>query len=207
MSERNMGQEILEGIQDIKANKALSHSAEFLSGQRIYLRPVEPGDIPSFYQWANASETRRLTGEVRPSSYAETVEYYEKMHKEPDRAWFAVVVRETQQLIGETGLLRMFPSWRTTDWSIIIGEHDARGQGFGTETALLMLNYAFGALNFHRVSIGVVGFNQDALHFYEKLGFQREGVQRDGYYYAHRYHEFVMMSLLEDEFRLRWPEQ
>ena len=187
--------------------ETISPFAEFLSGEHIYLRPVEPGDYPSLYQWANDPATRALTGEVRPSSYAETVEYYEKMHQDPDRAWFAVVVRETQQLVGETGLLRMFPAWRTTDWSIIIGSPQARGQGYGKETALLMLNYAFGALNFHRVSIGVVGFNQDALRFYEKLGFQREGVQRDGYYYNHRYHEFVMLSLLEDEFRLRWPEQ
>jgi len=187
--------------------EALSRSAEFLSGQRVYLRPIEPSDLPSFYQWANAPETRGLIGEVQPSSYPETVESYEKKKKDPDCVWLAVVVRETQQLIGETGLLRMFPPWRTTDWSVIIGESLARGQGYGTEAASLMLNYAFGSLNFHRVSIGVVGFNLAALRFYERLGFRREGVQRDGYYYAHRYHEFVMLSLLEDEFRLRWPEQ
>ena len=70
-----------------------------------------------------------------------------------------------------------------------------------------MLNYAFGDLNFHRVAIGVVGFNTSALKFYERLGFQREGVQQEGYYYAHRYHDFVMMRLLEHEFRAKWNEQ
>ncbi len=72
------------------------------------------------------------------------------------------------------------------------------------EAAKLMLDYAFGHQNFHRVAIGVVGFNTKALNFYERLGFQLEGVQRDGYYYEHRYHDFVMMSMLEEEFRKKW---
>jgi len=94
----------------------------------------------------------------------------------------------------------MFPAWRTTDWSLIIGEKAVRGKGYGTEAAQLMLNYAFGHLNFHRLAIGVVGFNTKALRFYEKLGFQREGIQRDGYFYDHQYHDFVMMSMLDHAF-------
>jgi diamine N-acetyltransferase len=40
-----------------------------------------------------------------------------------------------------------------------------------------------------------------ALRFYEKVGFRREGVQREGYYYNHHYYDFVMMRILEQEFR------
>jgi diamine N-acetyltransferase len=181
-------------------NDTQTSHVEFLSGEKVYLRPVESADLPLFYKWANDPEIRGLTGEIRPSDYTATQEYYERIQKESDRIWLAVVVRETHQVIGETGLLRMFPAWRTTDWSLIIGEKSARGKGYGTEAALLMLDYAFGFQNFHRVAIGVVGFNTGALQFYERLGFQREGIQQDGYYYNQRYHDFVMMRLLEDEF-------
>lgn len=173
---------------------------EFLSGEKIYLRPIEPEDIACLCKWANDPETRGLTGEIRPSSYADTLEFYQKIQKAADRIWLAVVLRETNQVIGETGLLRMFPAWRTTDWSLIIGEKAVRGKGYGAAAAQLMLNYAFGHQNFHRVAIGVVGFNTGALRFYERLGFRREGLQRDGYYYDHRYHDFVMLSLLAHEF-------
>jgi diamine N-acetyltransferase len=181
-----------------------SPQVEFLSGKMVYLRPVEQEDVASLHQWANDPEIRGLTGETRPSTYAGALEFYEKAQKSDDRIWLAVVLRETNRVIGETGLLRMFPAWRTTDWSLILGEKSARGRGIGTEVAGLMLDYAFGYQNFHRVSIGVVGFNTKALNFYERIGFQREGLQRDGYYYEHRYHNFVMMSLLEDEFRAKW---
>jgi len=134
-------------------------------------------------------------------SQAGAEEFYERVCTDRERVWFIIVLREGDRPIGEAGLLRMFPPWRTTDLSLIIGEEDAWGKGYGTEVILLLLNHAFGCLGLHRVAVGVVGFNERAIRFYEKVGFKKEGVQRDGYYYDHKYHDFVMMSILEDEFR------
>jgi RimJ/RimL family protein N-acetyltransferase len=89
--------------------------------------------------------------------------------------------------------------------SIILGDKTAWRQGYGAEALYLLLDYAFGSLNFHRVAIGVVGSNERALRFYAKAGFRKEGLQRDGYYYRHAYQDFVMMSILEDEFRALPP--
>jgi diamine N-acetyltransferase len=177
----------------------------FLIGEHTYLRPLEREDLPLLRRWANDPEIRGITGEVTPMSQAAADEFYEKVRTDRDRVWFVIVVKEGHRMIGECGLLRMFPAWRTTDLSIIIGEKAAWGKGYGTETIRLLLDYAFGYLNFHRVSIGVVAFNEGALRFYEKIGFQREGIQRDGYYYNHRYYDFVMMSILEDEFKALEP--
>jgi diamine N-acetyltransferase len=173
----------------------------FLIGERVYLRPVKPEDLVHIRKWANDPELRRLTGEVKPMTPAGAEAFLEKVYNDPDRVWFIIATKGNDAPIGEAGLLRMFPPWRTTDLTIIIGEKDARGKGYGTEAINLLLNYAFGHLNFHRVAVGVVGFNTDALRFYETVGFHREGVQRDGYFYDHQYHDFVMMSILEDEFR------
>ncbi len=173
----------------------------FIIGERVYLRPLEKDDLAHIRQWSNDPEIRRLTGEVRPMTQAGADAFFDKVQNDQDRVWFAVVLKENDQLIGETGLLRMFPAWRTTDLSIILGEKQAWGQGYGTEAITLLLDYAFGCLNFHRVAIGVVAFNHAALDFYKKVGFKQEGVQRDGYYYEHQYHDFIMMSILDDEFR------
>ncbi len=178
----------------------------FLEGKKVYLRPFEKADLPLIQAWANDPEVRGLTGEVSPTNAAQAEDYFERVKKDENRAWFMVVVKETGQVIGETGLLRMFHPWRTTDLSIIIAEKDCRGKGYGQEAIHLMLDYAFGSLAFHRVSIGVVGFNESALRFYEKVGFKREGIQRDGYFYRHHFYDFVMMSILEDEFRALHPE-
>ena len=173
----------------------------FLIGERIYIKPLEKDEMVYIRKWTNDPEIRRLTGEVKPMTPARGDDYFENVRSDTNREWFIIVLKENDKVIGETGLLRMFSPWRTTDLTIIIGEKEEWGKGYGTEAINLMLDYAFGYLNFHRVSIGVVGFNERALRFYEAVGFKREGIQRDGYYYNHEYHDFIMMSLLEDEFR------
>jgi diamine N-acetyltransferase len=173
----------------------------FLVGKRVYLRPLERDDLPLLQLWWNDPELRGLTGETMPTSQAGLESYFERLQNDTSKVWFVIVVKENHLTIGEAGLLRMFFPWRTTDLSVIIGEKTAWNQGFGTEAIHLMLDYAFGYLNFHRVAIGVVGSNVRALQFYEKIGFKQEGLQRDGYFYDHTYQDFVMMSLLEHEYR------
>lgn len=173
----------------------------FLIGKRVYLRAIEKEDLIHVRKWSNDPEIRRLTGEVTSMSQVDADKFLERAYSDNTREWFVIVIKENDRVIGEAGLLRMFHAWRTTDISIIIGEKDVWGKGYGTEAILLLIDYAFRRLNFHRVAIGVVGFNEKAIRFWEKIGFKKEGIQRDGYSYNHKYYDFVMMSILEDEFR------
>jgi RimJ/RimL family protein N-acetyltransferase len=173
----------------------------FLIGEKVYLRPVEKDDLAHIRAWVNNPEVHALIGETRPMSVSGADAFYDELQHDESRIWFIIVEKASHRPIGECGLLRMTPTWRTTDLSIIISERDARGRGYGTEAITLLMDYAFGALNVHRIAIGVVGFNERALRFYEKIGFQREGIQREGYYWNQQYYDFVMMSILEHEFR------
>ncbi|GAP15097.1 acetyltransferase [Longilinea arvoryzae] len=180
-----------------------SSDSAFLIGKRVQLRPLEKSDLPLIVRWNNDPEVRGLTGEVFPSSLDNTQAWYDRIKDDPSRVWFIIEERETGTPIGEAGLLRIFPAWRTTDLTIIIGNKTCQGKGYGTEAITLLMDYAFGALALHRISIGVVGFNERALAFYEKVGFRREGIQRDGYFYNHQFSDFIMLSILEDEFRAK----
>jgi len=185
----------------VRGDEGSDSTLEFLIGERIYLKPLEKADLVYIRKWANDPEIRRLTGEVKPMTQAGADDFLERVRSDKNRVWFVIALKENGKVIGETGLLRMFQAWRTTDLSIIIGDKEEWGKGYGTEAVNLLLDYAFGYLNFHRVAVGVVGFNEMALRFYEEVGFKKEGIQRDGYYYDHKYHDFVMMSVLEEEFR------
>jgi diamine N-acetyltransferase len=165
------------------------------------LRPLAREDLVHLRKWLGDAEIRGLIGEVSEMSKEDSERFLEKVRGDAQRTWFMVVVKENNRAIGEAGLLRMDRVWRTTDISVIIWERQEWDKGYGTEAVLLLLDHAFGHLSFHRVAIGVVGFNERALRFWTKIGFKKEGVQRDGYFYDGKYHDFVLMSILEDEFR------
>lgn len=170
----------------------------FLESKNLYLRPFEETDETFFMKWYNDKDTRAKIGEVMPLSKFQSEQLIRREGK--DSVWFAIVRKKDDKVIGETGLLRMFPAWRTTDLTIIIPEKENQGKGYGTQAINLIMDYAFGYLNYNRISIGVVGFNIYALSFYKKVGFIQEGIQEQGYYYNYKYYDFIMMRILKNEF-------
>jgi Acetyltransferases, including N-acetylases of ribosomal proteins len=170
----------------------------FLESKQLYLRPFEDADEEFFMKWYNDKETRSKIGEVMPLSRLQAGQLVRREGK--DSVWFAIVRKEDNQVIGETGLLRMFPAWRTTDLTIIIPDKKHQGKGYGTEAINLIMDYAFGYFDYNRIAIGVVGFNTYALNFYRKVGFKQEGIQEQGYYFNYKYYDFIMMRILKNEF-------
>lgn len=185
------------------SNASAPPGPRFIIGEHVTLRRIERDDLPHIRRWLDDPELRNQIGARAPLSEADAEEWFNRVVNDPTRAWYVIVAGEDDRVIGEAGLLRMDPAWRTTDMTVIIGEPDARGKGYGTEVGQILLDFAFQYMGFHRVAIGVVGFHEDALRFWERLGFRREGVQREGYFLDGAFHDFVMMSTLEDEWRGR----
>lgn len=172
-----------------------------LTGDRILLRPFCRDDLSRIVKWSGDPEVRGLIGEVAAMTHAESEKWYRKARADKDRIWFAIVLKEGDRVIGEAGLLRIFKPWRSTDMTVIIWDKDMWGRGYGTEVGHLILDLAFKRLALHRASIGVVSFNKRALRFWKGLGFREEGIQRDGYKCDGKFSDFVMMSILEDEYK------
>ncbi len=86
---------------------------------------------------------------------------------------------------------------RSAEFSIQIGEAEARGQGFGAAATRAALAHAFDDLNLHRVWLTLLASNTRAEALYKKVGFQREGVLRDAAFKAGRYVDVVTMAILD----------
>ena len=173
-----------------------------LRGPSLHLRPLAREDLPTLVGWFNDRELLDLIGEADPIDLTQATRHFERTRADETRRWYGVELNESGQLIGEGGLLRLNPAWRCSDMSMILGEREARGRGYGTEAAELLIRLAFDRLGLHRLAIGVVGLNDRAIGFWRKLGFREEGVQRDGYRCRGEFHDFVMMSLLATDRRV-----
>ena len=175
--------------------------SHFLESTRILLRPVQREDLKYLAELMSDREIRILIAEVYPTTEKGNEEFYERCQKTEDRVWFMVIDKATNKVIGETGFLRLFTPWRSTDFSLIIWDKEYWNKGYGKEIAGLMLDYGFNSLNIHRMGLGVVEFNENALKFWKSIGFVEEGKTIDGYFVNGKYCDFVTMYLLEDDYR------
>lgn len=169
-----------------------------IRGNRIILREQREEDAPYFTYWFNQPKVMFQCGFEKTVSEAEMKTCIAVNHKSDDSVWYTITDLEGN-LLGETGLLRMFPAWHQTDLTIIIPDPQMQHKGYGTEAIRIMLDLAFHEYKMHRVSIGVVGLNTDALEFYKKIGFKQEGILEEAYYYNNEYSDFIMMRILSHE--------
>ena len=171
-----------------------------IRGTSIILREQWVEDALFFAHWFNQPEVMFQCGFTELTDEEKERSVISGSHKSEDSVWFTITDLDGN-IIGETGLLRMFPAWHQTDLSIIIPDPKMQRKGYGTEAIRIMLDMAFDTYEMHRVAIGVVGLNTNALAFYRKIGFKQEGIQEQGYYYNNTYSDFIMMRILRHEWK------
>lgn len=76
-----------------------------------------------------------------------------------------------------------------------------KGRGLGHSAVRLLAELAFEQSKAHRFWLDLYETNSRALHLYESEGFSREGLLRDHVLRDGQWHSFIVMSLLEDEYR------
>jgi RimJ/RimL family protein N-acetyltransferase len=163
---------------------------------------VEPEDAERAYKWINDREVTRFLMARYPFSLASENDWAANAARPNDysEARFAIETKDGVH-IGFTGLHRGRPEERTADLGIMIGEAQYRDGGYGTDTMLTVVRFAFEQMNLHKVSLGVFEFNARAQAVYRKVGFVDEGRERHGYFQDGRYWDVLRMSILEDEWR------
>jgi len=174
-------------------------------GQKVILRGLAPTDLEHLIKWSKDPEIRRLTAETEPLTPETARQFLKTIKTDKNRIWFMILDKATLKPIGECGLLRIFKPWKTADLTMIIAEKGYWGKGASIEAMSLLVDFAFKDLALHRLAVGVVEFNTRAIEFYKKFGFREEGRQRDGYLLDDGYHDFVMMSMLVEDYLKRIP--
>jgi RimJ/RimL family protein N-acetyltransferase len=149
----------------------------FLTGNGIYLRPIERSDVGQNYlNWINDSAvTRGMASGYFPTSLAQLEAYVNSVLTDEHTLFFALCLEENNRHIGNVKVDRIDWIAGTCELGIIIGEEDARGRGYGKEAMKVLIQYIFQDLNLRKISLAVFENNTAAKHLYESLGFIEEG--------------------------------
>jgi len=172
----------------------------FLPGERLYLRPLEKGDIDRCTRWINDPETRTSLAGYLPMNRAAEEKFVEGPADPSTAVYLAIVLNEGDRHVGNLGLQNIRWKDRAAEFGIMLGEADCLDRGYGSEATRLLLKYAFESLNLNRIQLGVWDFNHRAIRSYEKVGFVREGAQREYGFVDGRYADHITYSMLAREY-------
>jgi RimJ/RimL family protein N-acetyltransferase len=166
--------------------------------ERVVLRPLTAGDSEKTIVWRNDPVTRSLVLGYRfPVTEAMEEAWFEKAlaDRNGTRILYAVDVRESGEFVGIVHLYDLDWISRTATLGVVIGDARARSKGYGREAVLGVVDIAKEYFNLRKISIDVIDHPDGALAFYEKLGFQAEGVFKSHHYLRSKYYDIVRMAL------------
>lgn len=168
-------------------------------GAVIYLRPMTYEDTDLIVSWRNQEAVRR------------NFIYQELFTRESHEQWIhtmvetgkvvQMVICETEggRPVGSVYLRDIDRQHNKAEYGIFIGGEGARGKGYGTVAARLMIRYAFKELGLHRLFLRVFADNEQAIRSYEKAGFEREAYLREDVCIEGCYRDIVLMGMLNRE--------
>lgn len=179
-----------------------------LYGAKVFLRPLEESDLPAMLKWRNDPEVGKyvLPGVPFPMPMAKEKEWLRDLQNDAARKIFAICDQATKKQIGSVGISNISQRDHAGFFSILIGEKDYWGHGYGTEAIVLFLGYCFRILNLRRIVLEVYAYNERAIKCYEKVGFVKEGLARRSVYKDGKYVDEYWMAMFQDDYLARYPE-
>ncbi len=174
-----------------------------LTGDLVELRPLDAETgAPLVGALVDMDpEVRRLTGTHRRFTREEVQEWNRTRPDHHDRADWVIVERAGGTTVGDCALTELDPDNASAGYRIALASTAHAGKGYGTAATDLVLEYAFTVAGLHRVALEVFDFNPRARRSYEKSGFVREGVWRGHLRWDGAWHDAILMSILDDEYR------
>lgn len=183
----------------------LNEKIRFLEAEKVYLIPIEEQHLDEYYhKLSNGSfKSCKNTGSKIIITKVGIRNFISKICSDNSRVDFFIVSKENDEIVGEVVINYIDWQNRSASIRIAIFQEENYNKKYGTEAMLVALNFGFGMYNLHRIELQVYPFNKRAIHVYEKLGFKKEGVLRDYLYFDNQYHDAIVMSILETEFKNR----
>jgi len=172
-----------------------------LAGEHVSLVPLSAAHADDFFESTRDEEIRRLTGAHRRPDYEEIRDWCATRADQIDRLDLAIIEEPGGRFVGELALTELDADNESAAYRIALSAIEFTGQGLGREATRLVLEYAFDRIRLHRVWLHVYAFNMRAIAVYRSCGFSVEGRMRDALLWDGRYHDALIMGVLEKEFR------
>ena len=173
---------------------------------RIFLRAFELNDVEKLNVLRNDNEAFLHNG---GNKYFISLEYdrkwiEDKMLNNQNQIYLAICLTTTNELIGYLGINEIDYRNRKAQWAGINIDKEYSNKGFATETAILMLKFAFEELGLNRFYGYWLDSNKPSIRMAEKVGFIIEGLVRGFVFKKNQFQNAYLMSILKEEYNSKY---
>lgn len=167
-----------------------------------YLRAVEKEDLPLLMEWRNQPELRKFFREINEINSISQNKWFEMINdKTSIHKMFAIVEKDTNELLGACGLCYIDWVNRSADFSIYIGYKNIYiDSKYAIDAAKSMIDYGFNILNLHRLWAEIYSIDEKKQFFFNSLNFKLDGELRETYWYNQKWHNSLIYSILDAEY-------
>jgi RimJ/RimL family protein N-acetyltransferase len=173
-----------------------------IPGKRVHLRAVEESDLPLLHAWANDEVLWSSLGGWRfPSSFDSAKAWFAGLKSDALNHRFVVETNDDAQVIGLANLVGLDWKNRHAEHGMQVSSADDRGKGYGQDTVMAVMRYAFDELGLERLDTDIIEFNEASLRLYiGKCGWREEGRQRRWHYRLGRFWDRILVGVTRDDY-------
>lgn len=170
---------------------------------RLMLRPFTFADAPMVQRlagaWEVATTVSRIPHPYNDGMAEEWVATHQETFAKGEVVTFAIVLRQTAQLIGAISL-RFEKSNFNAELGYWIGT-PYWNQGYCTEAAQAVIQYGFSEHNPNRIQARHFTINPASGRLMQKVGMKYEGTLRQSLFCRDQFYDVALYSILRSEFR------
>jgi len=170
-----------------------------LKGKNILLRALEPEDLEFLYAVENDESIWEVSNTQTPYSKYLIKRYLENAQQdiyEAKQLRLAICREKDFRAIGLIDLYDFDPRNRRAGIGIVIRQLADRGQGIGSESLQVLIDYAFTRLELHQVYANIDVSNSPSIALFTKFGFEKIGIKKQWNLLAGQYRDEAMFQLI-----------
>jgi len=175
-----------------------------LTGEHLTLRELRPLDAESLFVELNTPEVRRFMWAPPPNAgaFSQFIDWAHAERATGKYICYGIVAAGEEHASGVFELRQLQPGFWRGELGFVMASR-LWGRGIFPEAARMLLDFAFGTVQVHRIEARAAVDNARGNAALQKLGAQREGRLRDAFWREDRYVDQFLWSILDSD----WARQ
>jgi len=171
-----------------------------LTGSAATLRELRPSDAPALFAALSSEQVSRFISPppATVEGFGRFISWAIRQRQAGQYVCFAVVPEGSDTAIGIFQVRSLEPAFGTAEWGFALAS-EFWGTGIFVDGAKLLINFAFTALNVHRLEARAAVQNGRGNGALRKLGAVQEGILRRSFLRNGEYMDQALWTILHDE--------